>query len=197
MNKNLTILLIIALLIIVVLFVVYVAIPFLKKKNVDISKQLNTALDLVDKAGAALNVANEVIPTNPVLGTLNIIEKWAKIAVGNAQQLYHAGDIEKGDRAAAAENVVLTVLGELSIPVDDNKKTLIDASIKEAVNALGHAPVDIKILQDQNSQLIQNNAVLKNTNTTLQQQNTQLNSTNVQLQTTIANIQSSVSIAMQ
>lgn len=113
--------------------------PILKKKGVDVSKALDNAEKIVDASDKILNVASDVLPGNPTVKTLEIIEKWAKIAVGNAEQLAHTGDINKDDRAEVAEKVVLNVLRELNIDVDDNKKALIDAAIKNAVNDLGHS----------------------------------------------------------
>ncbi|WP_234123435.1 hypothetical protein [Clostridium hydrogenum] len=113
--------------------------PLLKKKGVDAGKALDNAQTAVNTAGKLIDAATAVLPSNPALNILEIVEKWAKIAVGDAEQLYHAGDITKDERAKTAETVVLNVLSELKIDVDDNKKALIDAAIKNAVNDLGHA----------------------------------------------------------
>ncbi|MBZ9633212.1 hypothetical protein G9F70_002795 [Clostridium sp. FP1] len=67
-----------------------------------------------------------------------MVEKWAKIGVGNAEQLYHSGEATGEERATIASNTVYNVLNEMNITVDDNKKILIDAAIKEAVLKLGH-----------------------------------------------------------
>lgn len=67
------------------------------------------------------------------------MQKWAQIAVGDAEQLYHAGDINKDERRKVAESVVESVLKELNIDIDENKRELIDAAIKNAVNELGHS----------------------------------------------------------
>ena len=108
-------------------------VPYLKKKNVNVDgaiKELNSKGELVQ---AAVDEIKPLLPT-PAQGVINIIEKWAPIAAGSAEQLYHAGDIAKDDRAGSAESVVLNVLKEMNVEVDDNKKALIDATIKNAVN---------------------------------------------------------------
>ncbi|KOF56823.1 hypothetical protein AGR56_09185 [Clostridium sp. DMHC 10] len=151
-------------------------VPYLKKKNVNVDgaiKELNNKGEIV-KA-----VADELKPILPKSAqtVIEIIEKWAPIAVGKAEQLYHAGDIQKDDRAQIAENVVLSVLKEMNINLDDNKKELIDAAIKNAVKDLGHAPVSeaeknkqlqdalnkADTLQSQNLQLQQKLNTIKST----------------------------------
>ncbi|PJI07064.1 MULTISPECIES: hypothetical protein [Clostridium] len=52
---------------------------------------------------------------NPAIEVLEIIEKWAKIAVGYAEQLSHAGDISKDQRAQGTGTVVLNVLSEMNV----------------------------------------------------------------------------------
>jgi hypothetical protein len=150
------------------------AIPyFSKKSNGDVV--LNKAQSVVNSADKILAVANDVLPNNPVVNVLEVIEKWAKIAAGNAEQLYHAKDISKDDRAKVAEGVVLNVLQELKINVDDKRKALIDATIKNAVNDLGHEPVteaqktvQLQQVQAQTAQLTQENAALKQQLATVQ-----------------------------
>ena len=114
------------------------AVPYLKKKNVNVDgaiKELNSKGELVQ---AAVDEIKPLLPT-PAQGVINIIEKWAPIAAGSAEQLYHAGDIGKDDRAGSAEKVVYSVLKEMNIEIDDNKKNIINAAIKNAVNDLGHS----------------------------------------------------------
>ncbi|WP_234121185.1 hypothetical protein [Clostridium hydrogenum] len=150
--------------------------PYAKKKGINVDgaiKELNTKGALVQ---AAVDEVKALLPIQ-AQGVINLIEKWAPIAVGNAEQLYHAGDIGKDDRAGAAESVVLNVLKELNIEVDDNKKALIDATIKNAVNDLGHVPVSeaeknkqlqdtlnkVNTLESQNQQLQQKLNTIKST----------------------------------
>lgn len=121
-----------------------VGFPLLRKKGVNVGTALDKAESVVDTSGKILDVAKEVLPTNPALVTLEVIEKWAKIAVGQAQQLYHAGDISKEGRKAIAETSVYSVLKELNIDVTDSKKILINASIENAVNDLGHDSNEVK-----------------------------------------------------
>lgn len=194
-NENIKMVLMVVCVIIGVLGLTIGMFPLLKKKGYPVEKTLDTAEDVIDKAGSALDVAGEILPANPTINILKIIQSWAKTAVGNAEQLYHAGDIGKDDRATIAEQVVLNVLKELNITIDDNKKTLIDAAIKEAVNNLGHAPVDEKAQAAAQEELQKINETLLSENITLKEQSTQLNSENSQLKQTISAVQSTVQAA--
>lgn len=140
--------------------------PYLKRKNVNVDgalKELNSKGELVQ---AAVDEIKPLLST-PAQNIINVIERWAPIAAGSAEQLYHSGDIGKDDRAGVAESVVLNALKELKIEVDDNKKTLIDATIKNAVNDFGHkTPAEaekaaqLAKIQEENSKLTQENQVL-------------------------------------
>lgn len=144
-------------------------IPYFKSKGIDVGATLSKIETALDDAYKILDVTKPLIPKD-VATVLEIIEKWSKIAVGNAEQLYHSGDIEKSERAKIAENVVLNILKEMNITIDDNKRALIDANIKNAVNDLGHAKpsdaektIKLQEMQSQVVQLTQQNAILKQT----------------------------------
>jgi len=113
-------------------------VPFLRKKGFPIGAFLGNAKNVVNKASEAVTTLDKLMPDNAVINVLEVIAKWAKIAVGNAEQLYHTGEIDKLQRAEVANKIVYDVLKMLNIEVTDNLKSLIDAAIKEAVNALGH-----------------------------------------------------------
>lgn len=135
--SNIQVLLIIAGVVIGVLVTLLAGIPYLKKKGINIEDVIK---ELKNDSTIAKAVADEVKPLlpKPMQGVVDIIEKWAPIAVGNAEQLAHTGDIDKADRGKVAEDVVLNVLKDLNITPTENQLYIIDASIKNAVNALGH-----------------------------------------------------------
>ncbi|KHD35894.1 hypothetical protein NL50_11520 [Clostridium acetobutylicum] len=124
-----------------VVIVMLVIFPILKRRGANIENILDQTKKAVDSSGEILNVIKTTMPDNNVVNILQIVQKWAQIAVGDAEQLYHAGNISKEDRAKVAETVVLNVLKELNIEVDESKKHLIDAAIENAVNELGHSNV--------------------------------------------------------
>lgn len=113
-------------------------VPYLKSKGVNVSTLLANADKVTQGLDKTLTVINEVLPGNPAVEFLTIIEKWAKIGVGNAEQLCVSGVVTDQERATIASQTVYSVLDELKIDIDDNKKVLIDAAIKEAVLKLGH-----------------------------------------------------------
>ncbi|MFL0251236.1 hypothetical protein ACJDT4_12440 [Clostridium neuense] len=151
-------------------------VPYLKKKNVNLD---GTIKELNDKGEIAKAVADELKPILPksAQAVIEIIEKWAPIAAGKAEQLYHAGDIQKDDRAQIAENVVISILKEMSITIDDNKKELIDAAIKNAVNELGHKIPTEAEKATQFAKIQEENNQLKTKNLQLQQTVNQINAT--------------------
>lgn len=120
--------------------------PWLVKKGVPLGKFLDSAVDFIVKLGKGLDIANKILPANPILNIISIIDKWASIGVGQAEQLYHAGRLEKEERKQAALEVVYKVLGELNIELTDTIKALIDAAIENAVNALGHSPTPVPLI---------------------------------------------------
>lgn len=146
------------------------AIPYLKKKGINIDNDIDIANNIVTAAEPVINVADALLPNNPAVGILKTIEKWAKIAAGDAEQLKHAGDINGDQRADAAEKVVNAVLKELNVEVTDNRKILIDAAIKDTVGSFGHKDkteaekeAEKQALQAQVSQLTLERDNLKNT----------------------------------
>ena len=137
MNQQ-TILMIMAIVLIGVLFIVIVIVPYLKAKGVNTTKILANAERVTEGFDKALVVVQDILPNNPTVAFLTIIQKWAKIGVGNAEQLAISGEATSDERAEIATKTVYSVLNELKIDVDNNKKILIDAAIKEAVLNLGH-----------------------------------------------------------
>lgn len=112
-------------------------IPYLKKKGINVDGIIDKAEQVVNVAGTTLDAVEPLLPPT-IANNLEYIEKWAKIAVGKADQLYHAGDIGKDDRKTTEESVVDDLLKELNITPTESIKALINASILNAVNESGH-----------------------------------------------------------
>ena len=120
-----------------VLVVLLGILPYLKKKGINpttIVKEVENKGELAEKVA---DIIKPLLPKN-VASSIDLIEKWGPIACGYAEQICHAGDIDKNDRTVVAENVVLNVLKQYNIVPNDNEKALIDVTIKNAVNVLGH-----------------------------------------------------------
>lgn len=111
--------------------------PYLKKKGINTTAIVK---EVENKGELAEKVADIIKPLLPkdVTSAIDLIKKWGPIACGYSEQICHAGDIDKNDRAVVAENVVLNVLKQYNIVPDDNEKSLIDVTIKNAVDKLGH-----------------------------------------------------------
>lgn len=160
--------------IVFVLGVVIGLIPYIKNKGINTDKALDTAQKVIDGSGKILKVANEVLPNNPAVNILSVIEKWAAIAVGNAEQLNHTGAIQKDQRAAEAEKIVLNVIGELNIKLTDSEKELIHAAMGSAINDLGHKEPTEAEKAAEKEKLQQDITSLQNDKSNLQIENSQL-----------------------
>jgi hypothetical protein len=154
----------------------------LKKKGVDVTKIIDTAEQDLATVQPIVNLANSIVPGNPVVNVVDIIDKAAVTGAKYAEQLCHANQLTGNDaRKDAAKQVVYAALKETNITLTDNQEKLIDATIEAAVNDLGHAPADIKQLQTTINQ--QNNKV-----TQLTSENTNLKTTITQFTANAANI---------
>lgn len=157
------------------------AIPYLKKKGIDVNKVVDTTENVIKAAEPVINLVSAIAPGSKAIDILKTIEKWAVIAVGQAQQLYHAGTIKNDERKQVAENAIYKVLEELNIELTDARKDLINAAIENAVNDLGHAdPTESERLAKEQATQEQ---LLK-----IQQENTNLKSTIAQFNASTSNI---------
>lgn len=122
-------------------------VPLLKSKNINGEGIIST----VNTFGNDLKkLADDLKPFLPakVKTAIDVIEKWGPIAAGHAEQLWHAGDISGDERAQTAEDIVINALKEEGFDIDDNRKALINAAIKNAVDKLGHTDPDVKQLEN-------------------------------------------------
>jgi hypothetical protein len=112
-----------------------------RKKKIPVGEILNTANDIINTAGAVINEADKLLPGNKVITILQLIEKWTKYGVGNAEQLYHSGELDADQRLKTAQQVVYTALAQFGITPTEDQQLLINAAIQHEVNALGHSDV--------------------------------------------------------
>lgn len=111
-------------------------VPYAKKKGI-------VKADLVRVENVAEGVEKVIKEVEPCLpkeakNVAYIIAYWIPIAAGYAEQIFHAEDIQADQRAEYAENIVLCILKEFKITADNNEKTIINATIKNAVGELVH-----------------------------------------------------------
>ncbi|MBZ9633219.1 hypothetical protein [Clostridium sp. FP1] len=83
-----------------------------------------------------LGAVQDILPNNPTVIILKTIEKWAKIGVGNAEQLYHSGEVTGEERATIKEAVLNlghtkeAVVKIADIPSETVKVEVVPAIIK-------------------------------------------------------------------
>jgi hypothetical protein len=157
---------------------------FLNKKGVNISKDLDNVNKVITATEPIISVGKEIAPLNPVVTMADLIEHWAKIGVGNAEQLYHTGKlVSDEDRFKSAHDTVYANLKELNINPTENQQKIIDDVIQYWVNDLGHK--------------YKTDAERESEKQALQAKITTLTNENVQLRQKIATIQNTVSPAQQ
>lgn len=155
---------------------------FLNKKGVNISKDLDNVNKVITATEPIISVAKGIAPLNPVISIADLIEHWAKIGVGNAEQLYHTNQLTgDDDRKETAKQTVYTNLKELNINPTENQKKLIDDTIQYWVNDLGHKD--------------KTDAEKEAEKQALQAKVTTLTNENAQLKQTISNVQSNLTSA--
>ena len=137
MNDIQTLLIVLAILVGVGVILAFV-LPYLKRRGVDMQK-------IIDQANNALAVANNTFETirpflqdAPGVGVFDDIMAAARVGVGNAEQLYHIGQLEPAQRKDAARQYVLQVAKLTGIEVTPEVEKLIDGAIEAEVLELGH-----------------------------------------------------------
>jgi FtsZ-binding cell division protein ZapB len=138
--------------------------PTLKKKGVDTGEILQKVDNGLQEVKKYTDAAKAIVPGNKFLNILSIIEHYAEIGVGQAEQLNISSQLPADQRKKNAEDYVYSVLQKLGIEVDDNVKTIVSGVIENKVYELKSpeekksagqtaAQVQISQLQTQNSQL--------------------------------------------
>ena len=136
-------------------------------KNNNIEKIFGVTDKVIDGADSLIKIANNIVPNNPVLNVIKIIEKYAKTGVYYSEQLYLNSKLDKNERKDNAKETIYSILKELKINITPNVSKIIDGAIEAEVLALGHAPVDIKKITQENEKLKKENSDLKEKVTTI------------------------------
>ncbi|WPC40606.1 bZIP transcription factor [Clostridium sp. JS66] len=153
-----------------VLGIMLIVVPALKKNGINGEANLKKIQEVVGASDAAIKAVDGILPGNKAVGILKVIEKWAIIAVGHAQQLYYTKSIDKDERKKVAQDVIYKMLRELNVELTESRQYLINAAIENAVNDLGHTDsteaekqAQKQELQTKVIQLTTENTNLKNT----------------------------------
>jgi hypothetical protein len=156
-------------------------VPFLKKKNIDAEKVLDTTQNVLEAAEPLIQVAKTIPELRTGANLVDLIQNKAISAAKIAEQLGHAGKLKDNEeKFNYARNTVYSILKEIDVDPTDNQKKLIDDFIQEGVNDLGHAApaeaeknTQLQKIQAENSQLKQKLTTIQNTVGTTQNTNTQ------------------------
>ena len=137
MDMNfLSILAIIAVTVILTIVVMYILIPFLIKKGINIGGVLsntNTALDTIQ---LAFNSIKSLLPYNSKLELISSLITWAKAGADKAEQLYKSGQLEKEKRKKTAQDFVYDAIRAAGFEVTDDIVTVVDGAIDAAINLM-------------------------------------------------------------
>lgn len=173
--KNIyTLLVIILIAVTAVIIVTVVIIPKLIKKGINVDKYINTANNALVKIDPILKAVNDILPDNPAVRVLNLIDDRAKKAVSAAEQMYISTQLTADQRNAKAKELIVAALNAAGVKITPEIEKIIDGAIETEVLALGHAESSQKILADNLSkQNIQLKAQIDtaNANATKAQQN--------------------------
>ncbi|WP_195603730.1 hypothetical protein [Clostridium tyrobutyricum] len=157
---------------------IYGLVPYLKKKNINTEKILDTTGDVLKATEPLIQVAKGIPSLKPAATLVDWIEQKAVAGVKAAEQLAHAGSLQTNEeKFKSAQETVYAALKEINVTPTDNQKKLIDDFIQEAVNDLGHAPVSEA---EKNAQIAKINQDLA----AVQAENTQLKQTIASIQST-------------
>ncbi|WP_147564569.1 hypothetical protein [Clostridium tyrobutyricum] len=157
---------------------IYGLVPYLKKKNINTEKVLDTTGDVLKATEPLIQIAKTIPSLKPTATLVDWIEQKAVAGVKAAEQLAHAGSLQTNEeKFKSAQETVYAALKEINVTPTDNQKKLIDDFIQEAVNDLGHAPVSEA---EKNAQIAKINQDLA----AVQAENTQLKQTIASIQST-------------
>lgn len=113
-----------------------IGIPALKNRGVDVKEYIDGADTVIKKANTIIEATDSILPNNPIVNTIKVVEKWARIGVNYAEQLYNTSKLEKEERNDKAKEQVYTVLEMLHIERTPEIDKIIDGAIEAEVLVL-------------------------------------------------------------
>lgn len=134
------VLLIVLGIIIGVAVVLCLALPYLKRKGIDLSGIIAKSKEAVESVNAAMTTIRPFLNQSPGLAIFDKILGIAKIAVGNAEQLYHIGQLEADQRKAEATDYIYQALALAGVEVTPEVTAVVEGAIEANVLELGHKP---------------------------------------------------------
>lgn len=129
-------LLIVAAVVAVVFCGIYILIPFLIRKGVDVSGLLSKADLAVDTLNTVCDTVQQLAPNTPGINVVDKILEYAATGVTAAEQLYKAHQVDGNGRKAKATELVYAYLDAAGIKVTDDLRPIVDGAIEAMVFSL-------------------------------------------------------------
>ncbi|MFL0248847.1 hypothetical protein ACJDT4_00310 [Clostridium neuense] len=143
------------------------AIPYLTKKGINVQSTISNVDKGLTASDGVLSVASELLPSNPIVNALKIVDKYAHVGVNQAEQLYLTSQFPVDQRNAKAKETIYAALTAANIVVTPEIEKIIDGAIETEVLALGHKlpteaekAAQFENIQKENSKLVQENQTL-------------------------------------
>ena len=136
--NNFLILIIALIVIIFTGLMIFVVVPWLKRKDVDIKAALDKAANVAATATKALEALKPFIKDAVDVNILDKVMAAAHVGVGNAQQLYYVGGLKGDERNAAAQAYIADTLKLANIEITPELQRIINGAVESEVFALGH-----------------------------------------------------------
>ena len=118
--------------------ITFVVLPAAKRKDIDVKAALDRTANAVATVTKALDTIKPFIKDSVDTNILDKIAAAAHAGVGSAEQLYHIGQLEPGERLAESQNFALMALKIAGVEDTPEVRQVLEGVTQAAVNALGH-----------------------------------------------------------
>lgn len=161
---------------VVILAAIIYVLPKMVTKGVNVAGDIAIAKNALNDTNNVIKVADSIIPNNPAINILKVIETFAQKGVDGAEQLYVSSKLAADERNANAKEMINSALNVLDVKVTPDIQTVINGTIEAAVLALPKvAETDIQ-KQAEKAKILATNTQLVAQNSQLTQQLAQLKS---------------------
>ena len=117
---------------------VFVALPAAKRKDINVKAALDRTSNAVATVTKALDTIKPFIKDSVDTNILDKIVTAAHAGVGNAEQLYHIGELEPGQRLAESQKFALRALKLAGVEDTPEVRRVLEGISQAEVIALGH-----------------------------------------------------------
>lgn len=145
LTNSTTILIATLIIVTTILVTVVVLLPKLIGKGVKLDSYIETVDAVLGTAETITNIASTILPNSPIVNILKLIEKYARISVHQAEQLYLTSKLTADQRNDKAKETIYATIKLLKIEVTPEMEKIIDGIIEAEVLALGHKGTPVEI----------------------------------------------------